>query len=94
MRKSLDVRLEGGHWVVVGGRGRVVSRHDTQQVAIEAAKIYARQLLGEVSWRDRQGRPQGMVTYKLYAKPNRQPWWARLLMSYLKPGDLRRPANT
>ena len=83
----LEVRLEGGLWVVVGDQGDLVSRHDTQQRAIEAAKVYARRTRSDVLWRDRQGNHQGKVTYRLFARSDRMSWWHRLLSPKGQNGD-------
>jgi hypothetical protein len=83
MPNVLVVREEGPRWVVLGADHTVVSSHPTQQAALEAAKVLAERVHGEVHWRDREGTLQ-FADYRLFTWLPRRRWWGRLIHSVHK----------
>jgi hypothetical protein len=83
MPNVLVVRAEGSRWVVLEADQTVVSSHPTQQAALEAAKVLAERVHGEVHWRDREGTLQ-FADYRLFTWLPRRRWWRRLIYSVHK----------
>ncbi len=62
--RSYVVEPREGRWVVLRSGGPVLSKHATQQHAIDAAKRRAAQEWGAVTWKSRDGSVQDMVDYR------------------------------
>lgn len=64
---SFEVVHELSHWRVRHDSvtGKIVSSHLTQQAAIASAKVHASRAKGTATWRDRTGRVQSSVRYRV-----------------------------